>query len=148
VENEVYREIAESYLTNQLEVLHNLSAKIDFPFIADFAKETEAFLKSCFDRISSKKDLLEFQEIIDTLEEINGIFMRTTDDSSYWAMPLIKQFYTLLGIDQSDREILIVNDSNVSYINGGYSVAVDLFSSSKVKKLKFSIGKKVDAPPV
>jgi dCTP deaminase len=144
LESKIFQEIAESYLNNQLVILKNLSAKIDFPFIADFAKETESFLLKKHLAIKTKKDLIAFQNIIDTLDEINGIFIRTTDESTYWVMPLIKELYKFLSINIEEREILIVSDSKVSYLDGGYGVIVDLFNNKNIAKLEFPSTKKID----
>lgn len=144
MESKVFQEIAESYLSNQLVILKNLSAKVHFKFISEFAKRTESFLRTKFSEIKTKKDLLAFQNIIDTLDEINGIFLRTTDDSSYWVLPFIKELYNSLSIDTEEREILVVIDSKVSYSDGGYGVIVDLFSDKNISKLQFPATKKID----
>lgn len=57
MESKIFQEIAESYLNNQIEILKNLAAKVEFPFIADFANKTELFLKDKFKGINTKKDL-------------------------------------------------------------------------------------------
>lgn len=144
MDSKIFQEIAESYLYNQIGVLRNLSAKVDFKFIVEFAAKTEVFLTEKFDNIKTKKDLLSFQNFIDTLDEINGIFLRTTDESSYWILPLIKQFYEYLDINLTDREILIVNDYKVSYSDGGYGVIVDLFNNQNISNLQFPVTKKID----
>lgn len=144
MDSNIFQEIAESYLQSQVSVLRNLSAKIEFPFISEFAGKTEVFLREKFAAIRTKKDLLEFQNVIDALDEINSIFLRTTDESSYWVISLVKQFYQVLGIDTKDRDILIVNDGKVSYEEGGYGVIVDLFNDRSLSEINFPATKKLD----
>jgi len=110
----------------------------------EFASQAEELLMTRFAQIRTKKDILSFRNVVNTLDEINGIFLRTADESSYWVLPLIQQFYGFLGIRLDEREILVVNDHEVNLGEGGYGVIVDLFNNQQIGDWRFKHDKKID----
>jgi dCTP deaminase len=90
-------------------------------------------IKNDINNIVDSQDLIVFRSRIDYVFAVIDIFSKTNSDISSWVFSLIEECYGRLGLDFTNRKILIIQSSDSQYNSkySSYSVTPDILSHFK-----------------
>ena len=118
----VYQEISQSYLDTEVHKLKQIGVKEIPKFLKEICSELINDLEENFVSISDAIDLKGFRKRVSFIEQITDILSKvSSNNTSEWVLPLIKDCYRNLNLTPEDRQIIIVS----SYNTMGFAVITD-----------------------
>ncbi len=106
---------------------------MDIPALTSFLENIQNFLKTEMENIDDRLDLIAFRSLASNILQLLGILVNTKNKSAQWIGPLLREFYSKIGLNMDDRLILVAQSPGtiLHETSEGFAVYVDILNSLK-----------------